>query len=228
LTSFFEVLTLILKSEEIWKIATLSLIVSLSAVIIATLIGVPIGVYLGSYVKKDSTILVTMLNTAMGLPPVLVGLVVYLMIARTGPLGSLQILFTPLAMILAQSILTMPIIIGVTRSSIKSLSPDFSDTVYAMGATKSQHFFLTIEETRYDISIAIILAFGRAISEVGAIIIVGGNIKFHTRVLTTAIITEISKGQNEFALALGVILLSISYTITFIMTSIQFRSNRYK
>jgi tungstate transport system permease protein len=164
----------------------------------------------------------------MGLPPVLVGLVVYLMVARTGPLGSLEILFTPIAMVFAQVILTLPIIIGLTRSSIKAFSSDFSDTVYAMGASKSQHFFLTIEESRYDITIAIILAFGRAISEVGAILIVGGNIRFHTRVLTTAIITEVSKGQNEFALALGVILLTISYSITFVMTGIQFRSNRYE
>ncbi len=228
MASFFEVLTLLFQSREIWNIAGLSLFVSVSAVTIATLIGVPIGVYLGSYVKNESVILVNILNTAMGLPPVLVGLVVYLLISRTGPLGSWQILFTPLAMIIAQSVLTMPIIIGLTRSSIKSLSPDFSDTVYAMGATKTQHFFLTIEETRYDIIIAIILAFGRAISEVGAILIVGGNIKFHTRVLTTAIITEISKGQNEIALALGVILLVISYTITFIMTNVQFRSNRHR
>ncbi|MHA2278314.1 MAG: ABC transporter permease, partial [Candidatus Kariarchaeaceae archaeon] len=132
------------------------------------------------------------------------------------------------AMVFAQVILTLPIIIGLTRSSIKAFSPDFSDTVYAMGASKSQHFFLTIEESRYDITIAIILAFGRAISEVGAILIVGGNIRFHTRVLTTAIITEVSKGQNEFALALGVILLTISYSITFVMTGIQFRSNRYE
>lgn len=228
MTNFSQVLSLLLRSEEVWEIAALSIFISVSAVIISTLIGVPIGVYLGSYTKKDSVLLVSILNTGMGLPPVLVGLIVYLLIARTGPLGLFQILFTPMAMILAQVILTMPIIIGLTRSSIKAFSPDFNELVYAMGASRSQHFYLTIEESKYDISIAIILAFGRAISEVGAILIVGGNIRFHTRVLTTAIITEVSKGQNEFALALGLILLTISYSITMIMTGIQFKSNRYQ
>jgi tungstate transport system permease protein len=129
MTSFSQVLSLLLRSSEVWEIALLSLFVSVSAVVIATLIGVPIGVYLGAYAKYDSIFLTTILNTAMGLPPVLVGLVVYLLVARTGPLGSLEILFTPIAMIFAQVILTLPIIIGLTRSSIKSFSSDWPDMI---------------------------------------------------------------------------------------------------
>lgn len=224
--AFIDVLVLLVNSREIWEIAGLSIFVSLTAVLISILVGVPVGVYLGLKRNNDSLFLTAILNTTMGLPPVLVGLLVYLMISRNGPLGPLEILFTPIAMIIAQAILTMPIIIGVTRSSIRALPSDFSETLLSMGATKRQQFFVTIDESRYDIIIAIILAFGRAVSEVGAIIIVGGNIRFHTRVLTTAIITEISKGRNDFALALGLILLSISYSITLIMTRIQIKTKQ--
>ena len=149
--AFIDVILLLINSREIWEIAGLSVFISITAVLISILIGIPVGVYLGLRRDKNSMLLTAILNTAMGLPPVLVGLVVYIMISRNGPLGSLQILFTPIAMIIAQAILTMPIIIGVTRSSIRALPSDFSETVLSFGATKRQQFFITIDESRYDI-----------------------------------------------------------------------------
>jgi tungstate transport system permease protein len=215
---------LLLSSPEVWQIAGLSLFISINAVILASIIGIPIGVYLGKK-NKQRIIVVTLINTGMGLPPVFVGLIVYLLLSRQGALGVLQLLFTPLAMIIAQFILTLPIVIGVTRSTIRAIPKNLPEALESLGATPSQIDWQILKEARSGIMVGIILALGRAFSEVGAIIIVGGNIRYHTRVLTTAIITEISKGNNPGALALGIILIFISFSLTSIMSVVQLRSN---
>ncbi len=219
-----ESMLILLRSSEIWQIAGLSLFISITAVILSSLIGIQIGVYLGKR-KKQNFLLVTLINTGMGLPPVFVGLIVYLLLSRQGALGFLQLLFTPLAMIIAQFILTLPIIIGVTRSTIRAIPNELPEALESLGATDSQINSQILKEARSGIMVGMILALGRAFSEVGAIIIVGGNIRYNTRVLTTAIITEISKGNNPGALALGIILITISFSLTSIMSVIQLRSN---
>jgi len=216
---------IILSTPEIWNIAALSLFISVTAVILATLLGLPIGIYLGLKQNNIRLVPVSLLNTGMGLPPVLVGLVVYLLLTRQGPFGLFNLLFTPGAMIIAQMILTLPIIIGITRSTIRDLPDELTELLESLGATKRQTFLQIICEARSGIMIAIIVALGRAFSEVGAIIIVGGNIRYHTRVLTTAIITEIGMGDRPMALALGILLLTISFGLTSIMTAIQLKSN---
>ena len=215
---------ILLRSSEIWQIAGLSLFISITAVVLSSIIGIQIGVYLGKR-KKQNFLLVTLINTGMGLPPVFVGLIVYLLLSRQGALGFLQLLFTPLAMIIAQFILTLPIIIGVTRSTIRAIPNELPEALESLGATDSQINSQILKEARSGIMVGMMLALGRAFSEVGAIIIVGGNIRYNTRVLTTAIITEISKGNNPGALALGIILITISFSLTSIMSVIQLRSN---
>ena len=217
-------LNLVFTSSDIWSIVALSLYVSITAVTISAVIGIPVGLYWGLRTKKDRVLSITVLNTAMGLPPVFVGLIVFLLISRSGPLGILTLLFTPGAMVLAQALLTLPIIIGVTRSTVKDLPLDLRETLVSLGANKKQELRLIFSESKSGISVAVILALGRAFSEVGAIFIVGGNINNHTRVLTTAIITEISKGENEVALALGILLLVISFTITSFLTLFQLKN----
>ncbi len=218
----FASIILLVSSKEVWNIVGLSIYVSISAVLLASLIGIPTGIILGSK-KKQSLIISTVINTGMGLPPVVAGLVVYLIISNNGILGELNLMFTPLAMIIAQMILTFPIITGVTRNTIHSLPQNFNEFLLSLGASVEQRQYYLMVEAKRGIVIAIMLALGRAFSEVGAIIIVGGNIRYHTRVLTTSIITEISKGEIDMALALGIILLSISFTITLIMTYIQIK-----
>lgn len=220
----FASMVLLLSSPEVWQIAGLSLFISINAVLLSSLIGIPIGIYLGKK-PKQRFLVVALINTGMGLPPVVVGLIVYLMLSRQGALGVLELLFTPLAMIVAQFILTLPIVIGVTRSTIRSIPKNLPEALESLGATPSQIDWQILKEARAGIMVGIILALGRAFSEVGAIIIVGGNIRYHTRVLTTAIITEISKGNNPGALALGIILIIISFSLTSIMSMVQIRSN---
>lgn len=224
LEEFIASLLLLLSSKEIWQIAGLSLLISITAVTLSSLVGVPLGIRLGNS-KARRPFLTILINTGMGLPPVLVGLVIFLLFARSGPLGSIRILFTPLAMITAQFILTLPIIIGVTRSTIAEIPEDLPDTLISMGASNEQMKWGILFQSRVGILTGITLAMGRAFSEVGAILIVGGNIRYQTRVLTTAIITEVSKGENETALALGLILILISFSITSLLTILQFKSD---
>lgn len=223
LDEFLKSLRLLVSSSEVWKIAGLSIYVSLTAVIISMSIGIPIGISLGLK-KKNNKILVALINTGMGLPPVVVGLIVFLIIRRSGPLGLLDMLFSPLAMIIAQAVLTLPIIIGITRTTIRDLPDELDDVLISLGADQNQRSWQILFEGSSGILLAIMAALGRAFSEVGAIIIVGGNIRYHTRVLTTAIITYVSAGDNASALAMGIILLAISFTITSFATMIQLRN----
>lgn len=208
-------------TAEIFEIAFTSLVVSGTAVAISTVVGVPLGIALGRRRKAPNVILTTFLNTSLGLPPVVVGLFVYLLLFNRGPLGWLELIFTPIAMVIAQVILTLPIVIGITRSSVADVSPEYSELLITMGATNAQLDRYIWLEARQGIYIGIITALGRAFSEVGAIIIAGGNIRGYTRVLTTAIVTETSKGEYLFSISLGLILLSISFSLIFLMTRLQ-------
>lgn len=220
-------LLVLISTPEVWSIAGLSLVVSITAVFLSSCLGIPLGIYLGSIDKtkhkRVKYVILALTNTGMGLPPVVVGLVVYLLLSRHGSLGFLSLLFSPQAMIIAQMILTLPIITGVTASAVSNLPKNLDPLLRSLGADEDQRNWQVLLELRSKLIVAVMLALGRAFSEVGAIIIVGGNIRYHTRVLTTAIITEISKGDNENALALSIILLSISFSITTFTTLLQSR-----
>jgi len=217
--------------EEILNITLLSLRVSGSAVLIGALIGVPIGVILGlgQFRGKQSLIcfidiaLRSFVNTFMGLPPVVVGLVVYLLLTASGPLGPLGLLYTPAAMIMTQLIMIVPIIIGVTMSAVGGVEKAIREKALSLGATDRQAAYVVLREARMGVLTAIIVAFGSAISEVGGIMITGGNIRWVTRTLTTAIVVEVELGNFELAISLGIILLTMAFAINLILTIMQSR-----
>lgn len=200
-------------NPELLGIILLSLKVSGLALLLATLLGLPAGAVLGLTRFRGRGIVVSTVNTFMGLPPVVVGLFVYLLLSRRGPLGMLGLLYTPTAMVIAQTILAAPIVIALCRSAIVSVDPIIGQAARTLGATPSQVTLAIIKEARYGILSAIIAAFGRVMAEVGSILIVGGNIAGYTRVMTTTIALETDKGNFELALALGIILLLISFII---------------
>ena len=200
-------------NEELWEILFLTLQTSLSAVLVATIIAVPVGTYLGLKKFRGKTLLINLIYTLMGLPPVLVGLVVFLLLSRSGPLGSLSLLFTPAAMVIAQVVLAVPIITGLTMTAIMDKEKSIRELAFTLGATDRQIFWTLIKEAKGQIMVATITGFGRLVAEVGAVMMVGGNILGETRVLTTAIVLETRKGNMEFALALGIILLTLSFVV---------------
>ena len=162
----------------------------------------------------------------MGLPPVVVGLFVYLLLSYSGPLGPLQLLYTPTAMIIAQLIMAIPIVIGITVSSVGSINKSIQDKALSLGATKLQLMVTILREARIGLLTAVIAAFGGAISEVGAVMIVGGNIRWVTRVLTTAIVVETELGKFDVAIALGIILLLLAFIVNWLLTQMQWRGLR--
>jgi tungstate transport system permease protein len=190
-------------------IVGLSLAVSLSAVVLATLLGLPLGaaVALGRFPGRQGAIAV--LNGFMGLPPVVVGLFVYLMLSRAGPLGSLGLLFTPGAMVIAQAILILPIIAALARQTIEDAWHDYEEQLRSLGAGPRRAMWTLLWDTRFSLFTAVLAGFGRASAEVGAVMIVGGNIDGVTRVMTTTIALETSKGDLPLALGLGVILITL-------------------
>jgi tungstate transport system permease protein len=217
--------------EEILNILVLSLRVSGTAVLIGALIGVPIGTILGlgQFKGKQTFIFFfnisvrSMVNTFMGLPPVVVGLVVYLLLSASGPLGPLRLLYTPTAMIITQLIMAVPIITGVTMSAVGSVEKAIREKALSLGATDKQAAWMVLREARMGVLTAIIVAFGAAISEVGGVMITGGNIRWVTRTLTTAIVVETNLGEFDLAIALGVILLSMAFVINLVLTILQLR-----
>ena len=190
----------------------LTLRVTLSSLAVSTLIGLPIGVSLGMAVKIPARrLLLAALYTGMGFPPVVVGLIVFLLLSRSGPLGDLSWLFTPTAMIIAQTIIALPLIIGLTMAAVRNSHPELQPQLRALGATRWQTVITVLSETRFGLLAAIAAAYGRIVAEVGAVMLVGGNIDMKTRVLTTAIVLETRKGAFALALALGLILLTITF-----------------
>ena len=201
-------LDLILRADPVLlAIVKLSLIVSLSAVACAALIGIPLGALIALTKFPGRNGVIVLLNALMGLPPVVVGLMVYLLLSRSGPLGSLGILFTPAAMIVAQTILVAPIIAALSRQTIEDLWVEYRDELDAMNAGPLLRIATLIIDARFSLVTALLAGFGRAAAEVGAVIIVGGNIDGFTRVMTTAIALETSKGNLPLAIGLGIILL---------------------
>jgi len=220
-----------LLNSEVLNITLLSLRVSGTAVFFGSLIGVPIGTALGlsQFRGKKSLMyfvqltLRSIVNTFMGVPPVVVGLVVYLLLSSSGPLGQLGLIYTPTAMIIAQLIMVVPIIVGITMSAVGSVEKAVREKALSLGATGTQAAWMVLMEARMGVLTAIIAAFGAAISEVGGIMIVGGNQRWITRTLTTAIVLETDLGNFDLAISLGIILLSIAFVINLILTVIQVR-----
>jgi tungstate transport system permease protein len=208
-------------NQELLDIILLSLKVSGTALIISSIIGVPAGSIIGLKKFSGRGFIITLLNTFMGLPPVVVGLFVYLLLSRSGPLGFMGLLYTPSAMVAAQTILALPIVASLCHSAIVAVDPIIGQAAITLGATPYQKAVAIIKEARYGILSSIIAGFGRAMAEVGAILIVGGNIAGYTRVMTTTIALETDKGNFELALALGVILLIISLLINIALHLIQ-------
>jgi tungstate transport system permease protein len=196
----------------VWEIIWLSLLVTGLALAISTLIGVPAGAALGLWSRIRIRGLITvLLYTGMGLPPVVVGLAVYLLLSRSGPLGGLDWLFTPRAMVLAQIVIALPVVAGLTMTAVQSVDAGLRLQVRALGATRWQELAAVLREARIGVMAAIVAAFGSIISEVGAVMLVGGNIEGQTRVLTTAIVLNTRMGEFDLALALGILLLLLAF-----------------
>jgi len=207
--------------KELLDIIFLSLRVSGSALLVSSAIGIPLAAILGLKRFHGKGLIISLLNTFMGLPPVVVGLFVYIFLSRSGPLGSLGLLYTPSAMVIAQTILALPIVVSLCSTAIVSVDPIIKQASMTLGATPFQTYLTIIKEARYGILSGIVAAFGRVMAEVGAILIVGGNIAGYTRVMTTTIALETDKGNFELAIALGIILLMLSLVINAILHSIQ-------
>lgn len=205
--------------KEIYSIILLSLYVSSAATIIASIVFIPIGIHLGIKDFKGKMAFSRILYTLMSTPSVIVGLVVAIVLSRSGPLGHLQLLFTPTAMIIAQTLLVTPLILGLTYNLSKNRGRLIKNTAITLGAGKTDIIILIIREFKVDIMVNIVTAFSRAISEVGAVMIVGGNIKGHTRVITTSISMMNSMGDYPMAIALGIVLLIISFGINSVIYS---------
>jgi len=213
ITFFDSLLALFQWRSELWPIIGLSLRVSLSALIISTLIALPVAVVLATKRFPGSRFIEVLFNTLMGLPPVVVGLAVYLLVSRSGPLGVFGLLYSPAAMIIAQTILIIPIVVALSRQYIEKEYSRINQQLFSLGISQFDRLKITCWECR-DLLLTVLLAgFGRAVAEVGAVMIVGGNIDNLTRVMTTAIVLETNKGHFEMALALGVVLLTLSLVI---------------
>ena len=226
--AFFKAIQLITQmSPDLLEIVSLSLRVSLTAVFIATLIGLPLGAALALYKFHGRGLVVALLNAFMGLPPVVVGLVVYLFLSRSGPLGVLGLLFTPAAMIIAQVCLITPIIAALSRQTIMDANVEYQEQLRALGAKSFRMMKTLLWETKFSLLTGVFAGFGRAIAEVGAVLIVGGNINHATRVMTTAIALETRKGNIELALALGMILIAISLIVTTVMMTVRDAAYKY-
>jgi tungstate transport system permease protein len=208
---------------EVIRITLLSLQVSGIATLLSLTAGVSLGALIGLSQFRGRGVLVSIINTGMGLPPVVVGLLVTIFLWRNGPLGFLGILYTPTAMIIAQAIIATPIIMGISLAAIQQLPMELRLQILAMGATRMQMGWLLVKEARLPLLAAVMAGFGGVISEVGASMMVGGNIKGYSRVLTTATVMETSRGNFDMAIALSLILLLLAYAITLVLTHLQQR-----
>jgi len=211
-------------TAELIGIIGLSLTVSLTALALAVLVGLPLGTAVGLKRFPLRGLVIAGLNAFMGLPPVVVGLFLYIILSRSGPLGFMALLYSPAAMVMAQFVLALPIVAALSHSAVASVGPDIALSARSLGATPGQTARVVIHEARYGITSAAIAALGRVMAEVGAILIVGGNIAGHTRVMTTAIAMETDKGDFSLALALGIVLLSISVAINMSLYVVQGRA----
>ncbi len=208
---------------ELLEIAWLSLVVSGVATGISLLIGLPLGTWLALALLRGRGAAMTVVNTGMALPPVVVGLFVAIMLWRSGPLGDLRLMYTPAAMVMAEVIIATPVIIGLTAAALRQLDPRLRLQLLGLGASRWQTTWWLWREARLPLLAAIMAGFGSVISEVGAAMMVGGNIRGETRVLTTSIVLETSKGRFEMAIALGIILLALAFVVNAVLTRAQHR-----
>jgi tungstate transport system permease protein len=208
-------------NPELVKIILLSLQVSGSALFLATVLGLPLGTLLALKRFPIRSLFLSLLNTGMGLPPVVVGLFLYLLLSRSGPLGFMELLYTPAAMIVAQAILSFPIVTSLSHAAMVGLDPIIRLAAQTLGATPFQEAATVVREARYGIMAAIIAALGRVTAEVGAVLMVGGNIANYTRVITTTIALETDKGNFDLGIALGLILLAISLMVNVALRVVQ-------
>ncbi|HJX23434.1 MAG TPA: ABC transporter permease [Candidatus Bathyarchaeia archaeon] len=209
---------------EVLRITFLSLRVSGSAVLIAALIGIPVGTIIALSAFRGKALVVSLLNTLMGLPPVVVGLVLYLLLSSYGPLGFFRLLYTPEAMIIAQVLMATPVIAGVSLSSITSVDPRVREASVSLGADNIQQIRVVLNEARLGLITSVVVGFGAAISEVGAIMMVGGNLLGYTRALTTAIVLLTNQGDFVEAIALGMVLLIMAFSINVVLTLLQVKT----
>ena len=199
---------------ELYGIIYLSLRVSIQAILVSIVLGIPLGVLIATKDFIGKRIVVNVINTLMSVPPVVVGLIVYILLSNQfGLVGNLRLLFTPTAMVIAQSFIAIPIVLGLTIVAVASVDPMLWRVSKSLGANGAQQAWVIVKEARYAIGAAIITAFGRLLSEVGAVMMVGGNIRFHTRVMTTAIALQKGMGEFQEAVALGMVLLILSFII---------------
>jgi tungstate transport system permease protein len=219
-----EALQLLLSGDaELYGIIARSLLISGMATLVAMLVGIPLGYALARGRFLGRTLLLGVVNTGMGMPPVVVGLVVWLLLTRSGPFGNLELIYTPQAMIIAQFVIATPLIVGFTAASIQALPAQLPDLLTSLGAGRVQALWILSREARLGLLAAVMAGFGAIVSEVGASMTVGGNLRGSTRVLTTAIVTETGRGNLPVALALGCLLLSLAFAVNLLLTLVQQR-----
>ena len=211
---------------EVFQITSLSLQVSTLATLISLFIGLPFGTWLALGSFRGRSLILSIINTGMALPPVVVGLVVAMMLWRSGPFGDLRLIYTPWAIVIAQTVIAAPVVTGLTAAALEALDSRLRQQLLGLGASNLQMVWYLWREARLPLLAALMAGFGAVISEVGASMMVGGNIKGQTRVLTTAIVLETSKGEFDFALALSALLLVITYLINFALTWIQQKAQK--
>ena len=209
--------------SEVWAILRLSLEVSGSATLVSLALGIPAGAALALARFPGRALVVSAVNSGMGLPPVVVGLFVTILLWRSGPLGGLEILYTPAAIVLAQAVIAAPIVTGITLAAVQSVPEAFRLQLLALGASRVQMLWVVLREARLPMLAAVMAGFGGVISEIGASMMVGGNIKGQTRTLTTAMVLETGKGNFEVAIALSLLLLVLVFLVNWALTSIQQR-----
>ncbi|MGQ9502822.1 MAG: ABC transporter permease [Anaerolineae bacterium] len=208
---------------ELWRVTWLSLQVSGAATLLSLLLGIPVGTFLALTDFPGRRIVISLVNTGMGLPPIVVGLFVTILLWRSGPLGFFHLLYTPAAMIIAQSIIAAPIVTGLTLAAMQALNPKLRLQILALGASRLQLLWLLMREARLPLLAAVMAGFGGVISEIGASMMVGGNIQGQTRVLTTATVMETSRGNFAMAIALSLVLLLLMFCVNVVLTAIQQR-----
>jgi tungstate transport system permease protein len=220
--TFREALRLLLSGNAyLWEVVLLSLRVSGAAVLLGVLIGIPIGTAVALSRFRGRALIVALIHTGFALPPVVVGLFVYMMFSRSGPAGSLELLFTPAVMVVAQAVLAVPYVAGITLAAVQAVPADVRLQAAALGAGRARALWMHVREARLGLGAAVVAGFGAVISEVGAVMLVGGNIVGETRVMTTAIVLETRRGNFATALALGLLLLLLAFAVNLALTRAQ-------
>ncbi len=211
---------------ELWIVIARTLAISGCATLLAMLVGVPAGYALARGRFRSRTLLLAAVNAGMGIPPVVVGLIVWLLLTRSGPLGGLDLIYSRQAMVFAQFLIATPLVVGFTAASVQALPPQLPDLLVSLGAGRLRTLWIIVQEARLGLLAAIMAGFGAVVSEVGASMTVGGNLRGSTRVLTTAIVTETGRGNLEVALALGLVLLLLAFLVNLVLTALQQRRPR--